>query len=79
MENEATQPNKSSTVGDRAGTIGVYIILGIFGYMLLFGILFLGLAASGKSGWYLFYIPLCAIPGIMLGPLILALQKHNNV
>ena len=60
------------------GTLGANVILGFVGYALLFGILFFGLAASGESAWYGIYIPLLAIPGVLLGPLVLALRGRKG-
>ncbi len=67
------------SVSDRAGTIGSYLILGFLGYALVFGVAFLWLAISGASAWYVVYVPLIAIPGILLGPAIIAWRKRKRV
>ena len=79
METDKNEPKAGSSVGDRMGTLGANVILGFLGYALLFGILFFGLAASGESAWYAIYIPLLAIPGVLLGPLVLAWRKRSGV
>lgn len=79
MGNTKDRYKRGESVGNRAGTLGGHLILGFMGYVFIFCILFFGLAVSGESAWYGIYIPLLAIPGVLLGPLVLAWRKRKSV
>ena len=78
MEGTEKSQGSANARANKAGTLGVVIILGFVGYTVLFGMLFFGLAASGESAWYIVYIPLLAIPGAFLGPAFLAWRKRSS-
>jgi len=77
MDMTEMQNNKSQR-SDQAAKIGTVVILGVAGYILLFGLVMLILAVSGSDAWYSIYAPLIAIPGIVLGPLVFLLRSKNR-
>ena len=77
MDKTEMQNNKSQR-SDQAAKIGTVVILGVAGYILLFGLVMLILAVSGSDAWYSIYAPLIAIPGIVLGPLVFLLRSKNR-
>jgi hypothetical protein len=77
MDKAEMQNNKNER-SDQAAKIGTVVILGVAGYILLFGFVMLVFAVSGSDAWYSIYAPLIAIPGILLGPLVFLLRSKSK-
>jgi hypothetical protein len=77
MDKTDEQPDRQATMVERKLTITAMLILGFVGYALIFTIIMISLAVTGKSSSYSFYVPLSALPGAIPGPLVIYILRRR--